>query len=222
MSLFILPTMRNTYKIMDSSSSHDHPDIRASARLRSRVRNSYFTCYQLLRSVYFVAPQTLEIRSDGFYRYCLGLGLCYLQCRCALFGLMAKPVYLPGLDWPFCSTGRVYDVNLWYWRSSLLWWNLGGYHRQIGLYSRYGLYSCKSSFKRWGMTGWHLLQIWISPIVENLPQDTSDGEGYHGYWAQDIYAVNTNFGAASDLVALSAALHDRGMVSSVLRLCLQD
>jgi len=41
---------------------------------------------------------------------------------------------------------------------------------------------------------------------------TSDGSAYHGYWAQDIYAVNTNFGSASDLVALSAALHSRGMV----------
>ncbi|GAB7352422.1 hypothetical protein MBLNU459_g2841t2 [Dothideomycetes sp. NU459] len=53
--------------------------------------------------------------------------------------------------------------------------------------------------------------IWISPVVENLPQDTGDGESYHGYWAQNIYEVNTNFGAASDLVALSSALHSRGM-----------
>jgi alpha-amylase len=48
--------------------------------------------------------------------------------------------------------------------------------------------------------------------VENLPQNTGDGEGYHGYWAQNIYALNSNFGAASDLAALSAALHARGMV----------
>lgn len=58
-----------------------------------------------------------------------------------------------------------------------------------------------------------LLKIWISPIVENLSGDTSDGESYHGYWAQDIESVNSNFGAESDLVALSAALHARGMVS---------
>ncbi|KAF2168578.1 glycoside hydrolase family 13 protein [Zasmidium cellare ATCC 36951] len=53
--------------------------------------------------------------------------------------------------------------------------------------------------------------IWISPIVENIPQSTADGSAYHGYWAQNIYNVNTNFGAASDLVALSNALHNRGM-----------
>jgi alpha-amylase len=50
--------------------------------------------------------------------------------------------------------------------------------------------------------------------VENLPQDTSDGEGYHGYWAQNIYSLNSNFGTAADLVALSAVLHARGMVRS--------
>jgi alpha-amylase len=48
--------------------------------------------------------------------------------------------------------------------------------------------------------------------VENLPQKTADGTSYHGYWAQDIYSVNTNFGSAADLVALSAAVHARGMV----------
>lgn len=54
--------------------------------------------------------------------------------------------------------------------------------------------------------------IWISPVVQGVQQNTSDGSDYHGYWAQNIYQVNTNFGSASDLVALSKALHDRGMV----------
>lgn len=57
------------------------------------------------------------------------------------------------------------------------------------------------------------MQIWISPVVENLAADTSDGEAYHGYWATNIYNVNTNFGSAADLVSLSEELHDRGMVS---------
>jgi alpha-amylase len=35
--------------------------------------------------------------------------------------------------------------------------------------------------------------------------------GFHGYWAQNIYAVNSNFGTEADLIALSAALHARGM-----------
>lgn len=54
-------------------------------------------------------------------------------------------------------------------------------------------------------------KIWISPVVSNLVGDSSDGEAYHGYWAQNIYGVNTNFGSAADLVALSEALHSAGM-----------
>jgi len=54
--------------------------------------------------------------------------------------------------------------------------------------------------------------VWISPVVEGVQQNTSDGSDYHGYWAQKIYEVNTNFGSAADLVALSEALHARGMV----------
>jgi alpha-amylase len=54
--------------------------------------------------------------------------------------------------------------------------------------------------------------IWISPVVENIKASGSDGTSYHGYWAKNIYEVNTNFGSASDLVALSDALHARGMV----------
>ena len=34
---------------------------------------------------------------------------------------------------------------------------------------------------------------------------------YHGYWAQDIWSLNPAFGTPGDLVALSAALHARGM-----------
>lgn len=55
-------------------------------------------------------------------------------------------------------------------------------------------------------------------MVENLQGMTEDGESYHGYWAQDIYEVNTNFGSAADLVALSDALHARGMVPYYLAL----
>jgi alpha-amylase len=48
-------------------------------------------------------------------------------------------------------------------------------------------------------------------VVQNLAQNTGDGDAYHGYWATDIYQVNTNFGSAADLVKLSSALHARGM-----------
>jgi len=47
--------------------------------------------------------------------------------------------------------------------------------------------------------------IWISPVPQN-----ADG-GYHGYWQQNMYEVNNNFGTAAELLALSNALHSRGM-----------
>ncbi|KAJ5995875.1 hypothetical protein N7481_002852 [Penicillium waksmanii] len=53
--------------------------------------------------------------------------------------------------------------------------------------------------------------IWITPITEQLDGDTGDGEAYHGYWQQKIYEVNSNHGTAADILALSKALHARGM-----------
>jgi hypothetical protein len=69
--------------------------------------------------------------------------------------------------------------------------------------------------------------IWITPVTEQLPQDTGDGEAYHGYWQQNMYVMEVNFqqllidfaryeidsnlGTAADLLALSTALHARGM-----------
>ncbi|KAK8044272.1 alpha-amylase [Apiospora rasikravindrae] len=53
--------------------------------------------------------------------------------------------------------------------------------------------------------------VWISPIVKNLEGETPHGTAYHGYWAQDIYSLNENFGTEQDLIDLSAALHARGM-----------
>ncbi|TFK64230.1 glycoside hydrolase family 13 protein [Pluteus cervinus] len=53
--------------------------------------------------------------------------------------------------------------------------------------------------------------VWISPIVKNLEGNGTYGEAYHGYWAQDINALNSHFGTEDDLKALSSALHARGM-----------
>jgi hypothetical protein len=47
--------------------------------------------------------------------------------------------------------------------------------------------------------------------VQQLEGNSADGESYHGYWAQNINAVNSHFGTEADLIALSAALHSRGM-----------
>ncbi|KAL5114866.1 hypothetical protein ACEQ8H_007243 [Pleosporales sp. CAS-2024a] len=47
--------------------------------------------------------------------------------------------------------------------------------------------------------------IWITPVVAN------SAGGYHGYWAQDLYSINSNYGSASDLSSLVSAAHARGM-----------
>ncbi|KAF8424280.1 glycoside hydrolase superfamily [Tirmania nivea] len=47
--------------------------------------------------------------------------------------------------------------------------------------------------------------IWITPIVEN-----TDG-GYHGYWAKNIYNLNSNYGSADDLKSLINTAHAKGM-----------
>eukprot|EP00767_Chilomastix_cuspidata_P001057 gnl/Chilomastix_cuspidata/1318.p1 GENE.gnl/Chilomastix_cuspidata/1318~~gnl/Chilomastix_cuspidata/1318.p1 ORF type:complete len:482 (+),score=96.41 gnl/Chilomastix_cuspidata/1318:145-1446(+) len=45
--------------------------------------------------------------------------------------------------------------------------------------------------------------IWISPVITNRPG------GYHGYWAEDIWGINSNFGSASDLRVLVDECHNR-------------
>ncbi|TGJ83230.1 hypothetical protein E0Z10_g5535 [Xylaria hypoxylon] len=45
--------------------------------------------------------------------------------------------------------------------------------------------------------------IWITPVVTN-----SNG-GYHGYWAQDLYGINPNYGTADDLKSLVNAAHEK-------------
>ncbi|KAL4803490.1 glycoside hydrolase superfamily [Aspergillus unguis] len=53
--------------------------------------------------------------------------------------------------------------------------------------------------------------VQISPVVENIPESTVYGEAYHGYWPQNLYALNEHFGSAKDLRKLSRELHKRGM-----------
>ena len=53
--------------------------------------------------------------------------------------------------------------------------------------------------------------IWISPVTAQMTQNTTEGEAYHGYWQQNIYGLNPNFGTANDLQALSSAVHSRNM-----------
>ncbi|KAF5021627.1 hypothetical protein F66182_6327 [Fusarium sp. NRRL 66182] len=47
--------------------------------------------------------------------------------------------------------------------------------------------------------------IWITPVVSNTPG------GYHGYWANDLYSVNSRYGSAEDLKSLVRSAHSKGM-----------
>jgi alpha-amylase len=58
----------------------------------------------------------------------------------------------------------------------------------------------------------HVSQVWISPVVSQIPQVTRWGQAYHGYWTHDFFALNPHCGSPDDLRTLSAALHQRGMV----------
>ncbi|MFY9853047.1 MAG: alpha-amylase family glycosyl hydrolase, partial [Terracidiphilus sp.] len=49
--------------------------------------------------------------------------------------------------------------------------------------------------------------LWTTPVASN--GDTP--EGYHGYAATDLYAVDAHFGTLEDYQHLSDALHDKGM-----------
>eukprot|EP01084_Bolivina_argentea_P183313 316347_1 len=47
--------------------------------------------------------------------------------------------------------------------------------------------------------------IWISPIVSNT------AKGYHGYWAENIYGINSYFGTENEYLELVTELHSRNM-----------
>jgi alpha-amylase len=53
--------------------------------------------------------------------------------------------------------------------------------------------------------------IQISPVVHNIENDTIVGEAYHGYWSDDLYALNEHFGSQSDLQQLITEVHNRDM-----------
>ena len=48
--------------------------------------------------------------------------------------------------------------------------------------------------------------LWISPIVKNVETD-ADVDSYHGYWAQDLTALNPHFGDLAALRSLVFAAH---------------
>ena len=42
-----------------------------------------------------------------------------------------------------------------------------------------------------------------------LMQHTDKPAGYHGYWAEDLYAINSNYGSAADLKSLVNTAHSK-------------
>ena len=52
--------------------------------------------------------------------------------------------------------------------------------------------------------------LWISPVVRNVDTD-ADVDAYHGYWAQDLTALNPHFGDLATLRSLTAHVHALGM-----------
>ncbi len=57
--------------------------------------------------------------------------------------------------------------------------------------------------------------IWLTPVVEQIHGATDEGTGvtyaYHGYWAKDWTALDSNFGTKDDLKALVEAAHKKGI-----------
>jgi alpha-amylase len=63
--------------------------------------------------------------------------------------------------------------------------------------------------------------VWITPVVAQPAHsfcyddtDTTDEgcvDGYHGYWGEDLYAIDKHLGTAADLKAFSQGVRDRGM-----------
>src|SRR6266545_989002 len=57
--------------------------------------------------------------------------------------------------------------------------------------------------------------LWITPVVENIPGFVTGAGfpdwGYHGYWADDFYAVDPRFGSEEELKALVDDAHARGI-----------
>jgi alpha-amylase len=54
--------------------------------------------------------------------------------------------------------------------------------------------------------------IWISPIVGQIPKRTALGDAYAGYWQQDLYSLNDEYGTEKELHDLIEEVHNRGML----------
>lgn len=46
-------------------------------------------------------------------------------------------------------------------------------------------------------------------LSDRVTISTDAPGGYHGYWAQDLYSINENYGTADDLKSLVDAAHEK-------------
>ncbi|MDY7093977.1 MAG: alpha-amylase family glycosyl hydrolase [Acidobacteriota bacterium] len=57
--------------------------------------------------------------------------------------------------------------------------------------------------------------LWITPVVKNIDHFVTGAGfpdwGYHGYWADDFYSLDSRFGTEEELKALVEDAHQRGM-----------
>lgn len=62
--------------------------------------------------------------------------------------------------------------------------------------------------------------IWITPVITSTYRSIisssrlahrwpDSADGYHGYWAQDLYGINPNYGSAADLKSLVSTAHSK-------------
>ena len=51
-------------------------------------------------------------------------------------------------------------------------------------------------------------------------QHTDKPAGYHGYWAEDLYAINSNYGSAADLKSLVNTAHSKVFPGWTSALCI--
>ncbi|MET0592364.1 MAG: alpha-amylase family glycosyl hydrolase [Polyangiaceae bacterium] len=85
------------------------------------------------------------------------------------------------------------------------------FHVQPGPLSRYqggdwkGLEEHLDYLRELGVT-----TLWISPVVRNVDTD-ADVDAYHGYWAQDLTALNPHYGDITALRSLTDHAHALGL-----------
>ena len=53
-------------------------------------------------------------------------------------------------------------------------------------------------------------QHWILCVLTTIVDKAA---GYHGYWAEDLYAINSNYGTAADLKSLVSTAHAKVRLS---------